>query len=137
MKYLKLFNEATFYGRYEGESDSNILDGLEDILTELEDEGIEVRIWRNLHRNRNYKIKEGKLNNVEIEIIWKKHIQYPSQKKLLGYTEPILVSKRREMIDKYMNRNDFELIDTVIRKNVITSYDQHNVSIFLHYKKNT
>jgi hypothetical protein len=118
MKYLKLFNEATFYGRYEGESDANIMDGIEDLLTELEDDGVQVRIWRNLYRGR---LRKEDLNHIEIEIEWNEKLDYHNtlDKELSAY-------KRKEMIDKYMYRNNFKLIDT----------KTFSGCIFLHYKKN-
>ena len=54
MKYLKtykLFESSQIFGQKEGFSNQHILDDVKDILLELEDIGIECRMWTNDYRS--------------------------------------------------------------------------------------
>ncbi len=71
MKYIKTYNlyESVIYGQKEGFSNQSILSDVEDILLELEDIGIECRIWTNNYRDASKQlVNRGILSNIVIEI---------------------------------------------------------------------
>ncbi len=55
MKYLKTYKlfESEIFGQKDDFSNQNILNDVKDILLELEDMGIECRIWTNNERDSN------------------------------------------------------------------------------------
>ncbi len=75
MKYLKTYKlfESEIFGQKDDFSNQNILNDVKDILLELEDMGIECRIWTNNERDSNLfglnkTENKDKLSNIDIEI---------------------------------------------------------------------
>lgn len=67
LKAYKIFESTIIYGQKEGFSNQDILDDVRDILLELEDIGIECRMWTNNYRGGNRKSTD-KLSRIVIEI---------------------------------------------------------------------
>jgi hypothetical protein len=71
MKHIKSYKvfESAIAGQKDGFSNQNILSDVEDILLELEDMGIECRIWTNNYRGGVDKVNQSnKLSRLDIEI---------------------------------------------------------------------
>lgn len=70
MKYLKTYQifESIINGQDSGFDNQSILDDIQDMLIELEDIGVNCRIWTNRHRALNTIKYKTTLSEIEIEV---------------------------------------------------------------------
>jgi hypothetical protein len=103
LKTYKLFESTEIFGQKEGFSNQHILDDVKDILLELEDIGIECRMWTNDIVRNNYRGNENKsvdkLSRIVIEI------NYDSDDFTKRYENSKIVDDVRSRLESYFKEN--------------------------------
>ena len=102
MKYLKtykLFESSQIFGQKEGFSNQHILDDVKDILLELEDIGIECRMWTNDYRSGSEPKSVDKLSRINIEI------NYDNDDFIKRHENSKIIDDVRSRLESYFKEN--------------------------------
>jgi hypothetical protein len=98
--YNNIFESTEIYGQKEGFSNQYILDDVEDILLELEDIGIECRMWTNDYKNDiSHKKTVDRLSRIVLEI------NYDTVDFIKRYEFSKVVDDVRSRLESYFKEN--------------------------------